>query len=32
VREGMEILSPILPHAIEMLRGVDTEHPEVHHA
>lgn len=26
VREGMEILSPILPHAIQMLRGVHTEH------
>ena len=26
VREGMETLSPILPHAIRMLRGVDTEH------
>jgi len=28
VREGMETLSPILPHAIKMLRGVDTEHQE----
>lgn len=26
VREGMEVLVPILPHAIQMLRGVDTEH------
>jgi len=26
VREGMETLVPILPHAIRMLRGVDTEH------
>ena len=26
VREGMEILTPVLPHAIKMLRGVDTEH------
>ncbi|MDY6876309.1 MAG: MogA/MoaB family molybdenum cofactor biosynthesis protein [Chloroflexota bacterium] len=26
VREGMETLSLILPHAIRMLRGVDTEH------
>ena len=26
VREGMETLSPILPHAIRMLRGEDTEH------
>ncbi len=28
VREGMETLSPVLPHAIKMLRGVDTEHGE----
>lgn len=27
VREGMAVLAPILPHAIRMLRGVDTEHP-----
>jgi molybdopterin biosynthesis enzyme MoaB len=26
VRQGMETLAPILPHAIKMLRGVDTEH------
>lgn len=26
VREGMETLSTVLPHAIKMLRGVDTEH------
>ena len=26
VREGMETLSPILPHAIKMVRGRDTEH------
>jgi molybdopterin adenylyltransferase len=26
VREGMETLAPILPHAIKMLRGVDTKH------
>ena len=26
VREGMEILTPILPHAVRMVRGVDTEH------
>ncbi len=26
VREGMETLASILPHAIKMLRGVDTEH------
>ena len=35
VREGMETLAPILPHAIRMLRGVDTEHrhaKEDHHA
>ena len=25
VREGMKTLTPILPHAIKMLRGVDTE-------
>jgi molybdopterin adenylyltransferase len=31
VREGMETLAPILPHAVKMVRGVDTEHgrPEV---
>ncbi len=28
VREGMETLAPVLPHAIKMLRGVDTEHGE----
>jgi len=28
VREGMETLTPILPHAIKMLRGVHTEHGE----
>ena len=33
VREGMETLSPILPHTVRMLRGVDTEHePEAAHA
>lgn len=26
VREGMATLAPVLPHAIRMLRGVDTEH------
>jgi molybdenum cofactor synthesis domain-containing protein len=26
VRDGMETLSPILPHAIQMIRGEDTEH------
>jgi molybdenum cofactor synthesis domain-containing protein len=26
VREGMEILAPILPHALQMLRGEDLEH------
>lgn len=26
VREGMETLTPILPHAIRMVRGEDTEH------
>ena len=28
VREGMETLAPILPHAIRMMRGVHTEHGE----
>ena len=33
VREGMETLVPILPHAIKMIRGRDTEHrPEGNHA
>ena len=26
VREGMQTLAPILPHAIQMVRGADTEH------
>jgi len=26
VRQGMETLAPILPHAIQMIRGEDTEH------
>jgi len=26
VREGMEVLVPILPHAVQMARGEDTEH------
>jgi molybdenum cofactor synthesis domain-containing protein len=26
VQEGMETLSPILPHAVRMIRGEDTEH------
>lgn len=26
VREGIETLTPILPHAVRMVRGVDTEH------
>jgi molybdenum cofactor synthesis domain-containing protein len=26
VREGMETLTPLLPHAVQMLRGEDTEH------
>jgi molybdopterin adenylyltransferase len=26
VREGMEVLAPILPHAIQMAQGQDTEH------
>lgn len=28
VQEGMETLAPILPHAIRMVRGEDTEHRE----
>lgn len=31
VREGMEILSPVLPHAIQMMRGEDTEHEQADH-
>ncbi len=31
VREGMETLSPILPHAIQMIRGEDTEHDYADH-
>lgn len=26
VRQGMETLSPILPHTVQMIRGEDTEH------
>jgi molybdenum cofactor synthesis domain-containing protein len=26
VREGMETLTPILPHAVQMIRGEETEH------
>ena len=26
VREGMDVLAPILPHAVQMARGEDTEH------
>lgn len=26
VREGMDTLAPILPHAVQMIRGEDTEH------
>lgn len=26
VREGMEVLAPILPHTLQMLRGEDLEH------
>jgi molybdenum cofactor synthesis domain-containing protein len=26
VREGMDTLTPILPHAVQMIRGEDTEH------
>ena len=32
VREGMEILAPVLPHAVRMARGVDTAHGEERHA
>ena len=32
VREGMEVLAPILPHAVKMARGVDTEHRGGQHA
>jgi molybdenum cofactor synthesis domain-containing protein len=32
VREGMETLAPIFPHAVRMVRGVDTEHVEGSHA
>ena len=28
VREGMETLVPILPHAVKMIRGKDTEHKQ----
>ena len=28
VREGMEILGPVLPHALQMLKGVDLEHDQ----
>lgn len=28
VRDGMETLTPILPHAVKMIRGQDTEHHE----
>jgi molybdopterin adenylyltransferase len=26
VREGIEVLAPILPHTLQMLRGEDLEH------
>jgi molybdopterin adenylyltransferase len=29
VREGMETLAPILPHAIKMVRGVETDHDQL---
>ncbi|HEY75534.1 MAG TPA: MogA/MoaB family molybdenum cofactor biosynthesis protein [Thermoflexia bacterium] len=35
VRDGLRILAPILPHAVQMARGIDTEHHphgEAHHA
>ncbi len=28
VREGMETLSPVLPHAVQMIRGEHTEHED----
>lgn len=31
VQEGMEILTPILPHAIQMIRGENTEHDNGEH-
>jgi molybdenum cofactor synthesis domain-containing protein len=32
VAEGMEILAPILPHAVQMARGEDLEHGNLHYA
>ncbi len=32
VREGMEVLAPVLPHAVQMARGEDTEHRGGAHA
>ncbi len=32
VAEGMETLSAILPHAVQMMRGENLEHGEHHHA
>ncbi len=29
VRQGMETLAPIIPHAVQMIRGEDTEHERV---
>ena len=31
VSEGMETLTPVLPHAVQMARGEDTEHGDHHH-
>ena len=31
VRDGMETLSPILPHAVQMAQGVDTDHDHLDH-
>lgn len=31
VAEGMETLTPILPHAVQMLRGENLEHGDHHH-
>lgn len=31
VEQGMEVLTPILPHTVRMIRGTDTEHEEGRH-